>query len=341
MSCRAQFLLAGLCLLIAGCGPPSPATSHPLPVESALPAPIWIDTDASCGLGSFKDVDDCIALMLMAEGAGNNVAAVSSIFGNADRKSVDAVLDRLWPMWAHDYAAPPPRFSGARRPGDCRNNEAAAELAARLDNGALTILALGPLTNIACAVEGSRYRASNIRRIVAVMGAAPGQVFHPSEGNGEGIFGHGPIARDLNAELDPDAVAALLSSGVHLQLAPYAGARRLLIGPAEIEGMASNGQMRAFIADTAFEWQRTWSQYIGIDGFYPFDALAALRVLDPDALDCTEVRARVARDRSVFLGLAGPRRLIVGAHPDAHAVTWCASVTPQTQLRLSARVVGT
>lgn len=340
MSCSVHSPLAGLCLLLASCGSPALATSHPLPVESALSAPIWIDTDASCGLGPFKDVDDCVALMLMAEGAGNNVVAVSSTFGNADRKSVDTVLDRLWPMWAHDYAAPPPRFAGARRAGDCTNNEAAAGLAARLDNGALTILALGPLTNIACAVDGSRERASNIQRIVAVMGAAPGQVFHPSEGNGEGVFGHGPIARDLNAEVDPGAVAALLSSGVHLQLAPYAAARRLRIGPTEIEGMAGNGQMRAFVADVASEWRRTWSQYVGIDGFYPFDALAALLVLDPDALECTEVRARVARDRSVFLGLAGPRRLIVAAHADAHAATWCAGVTPQTQLRLSAMVVG-
>jgi inosine-uridine nucleoside N-ribohydrolase len=341
MNARASFLMAGLCLLLAGYGRPGLATPHQIPVGPGLSTQIWIDTDTSCGLGPFKDVDDCIALMLMAEGAGNNIAAVSSTFGNAGRKSVDAVLDRLWPMWAHDYAAPPPRFSGARRAGDCRNNEAAAALAARLDHGSLTILALGPLTNIACAVHGSRERASNIQRIVAVIGAAPGQVFHPSEGNGEGIFGHGPIARDLNAELDPDTVAALLSSGVHLQLAPYAVARRLLIGPAGIEGMASNGKMRAFIGDTASEWRRTWSQYIGVHGIYPFDAFAALRVLDPDAMDCSEVRARVARDRNVFLGLAGPRRLIVAAHPDAHTVAWCASVTPQTQLRLSARVVGT
>ena len=40
-------------------------------------------------------------------------------------------------------------------------------------------------------------------RLVSVMGRRPGHIFHPSEGEGDGIlFGHGPVFRDLNFDLD-------------------------------------------------------------------------------------------------------------------------------------------
>lgn len=54
-----------------------------------------------------------------------------------------------------------------------------------------------------------------VTRIVAVMGHRHGHLFHPTEGRGTG-FGHGPIFRDLNLSVDPDAARATLITGANL-----------------------------------------------------------------------------------------------------------------------------
>ena len=95
-----------------------------------------------------------------------------------------------------------------------------------LKAGPLTILALGPLTNVAAALEGRPDLHGNVSRIVAVMDHQPGHVFHPTEGEGTGaILGHGPIFRDLNFSSDPDAAGAVLAMNLPEILISYDAAR--------------------------------------------------------------------------------------------------------------------
>lgn len=42
------------------------------------------------------------------------------------------------------------------------------------------------------------------------------------------LFGHGPIFRDLNAVLDPQAVSVVLASGIPRVLVPYTAAALLV-----------------------------------------------------------------------------------------------------------------
>lgn len=48
------------------------------------------------------------------------------------------------------------------------------------------------------------------------------------------LFGHGPIFRDLNAVLDPQAVAVVLASGVPVILIPHTAARQVLMTGSEL-----------------------------------------------------------------------------------------------------------
>jgi purine nucleosidase len=291
---------------------------------------VWIDTDAACGTSAFADVDDCLALAYLAETAPQRIAAVSSVFGNARRATVDGVLDRLWDRWAQG-SMPPPRFVGARRAMACGRNAAAAAITVALRTRARTIVLLGPATNLACALRGAPELASRVTGVIAVMGAQPGHVFHPAEGApGAILFGHGPIVRDLNVQLDPAAMRIVLHAGVPVTLVPYEAARQVSIGAADIDRMERASSLGRSIAPDARTWLATWTRYIGREGFYPFDLLAGVYLQHPDRFQCAYKSAHIAVDRAISGWRFGPRRLLVSPLSDGtapqRAVSWCAVV---------------
>lgn len=199
--------------------------THPL----SLPRRVWVDTDAACGHPGWHDPDDCLALPVLLRSPEIHVAGVSTVFGNAPLPVTDAIMRdlvaRIEPTGA-------PKVSVHRgcetRWESCTGGlPAHAALGAALNAGPLTIVALGPLTNVAAALSTMRTRRDADVHVVAVMGRRPGHRFHPAEGrsNSAALFGHGPVFRDLNAALDPDAIAALLRAKVRLTLVPYEVAR--------------------------------------------------------------------------------------------------------------------
>jgi purine nucleosidase len=298
----------------------------------AAPLRVWIDTDAACGLSATTDVDDCLALLAFARNRDVRIVGLSTTFGNAKRRGVDRVIAGLAPLWRAEFADPPPIYPGAKARGDCADNIAAAALDEALQSGPLTIIALGPLTNLACVLHTDPQAARTITRLVFVGGARAGHVFHPAEGaRGAMLFGHGPIARDLNVQLDPRAVALVLASGIAITLTPYDLARQVEVDDAMLKALAAKGALSRAVATAAEPWLATWRGAIGRDGFYPFDAMAALAALAPRTLHCRSEPARVTADRAISGSRFGPQRLIVGAvdwaAQPARAVSWCDRIT--------------
>ena len=74
-------------------------------------------------------------------------------------------------------------FRGHAEPPDPATSLPPGVIALRtaLEAGSLTILAVGPLTNIAVTLEGRPDLHGDITRIVAVMGNQPGNLFHPTQ----------------------------------------------------------------------------------------------------------------------------------------------------------------
>jgi hypothetical protein len=52
------------------------------------------------------------------------------------------------------------------------------------------------------------------------------------------------------------------------------------------------------VAERATGWLEHWRSTIGRSGFYPFDAIAAAFVLQPDLLACARVSLRAGPDRT-------------------------------------------
>ena len=262
---------------------------------------VWIDTDPACGSGQYRDPDDCIALASLLARQRGKIAGVSTIFGNAQLDTTDALARELV-----DEAGPGAQGVNVWRgcavslPECARARQTPAHdaLRAALSHEALTVVALGPLTNLAAVLRSEPQLARAVARVIAVMGRRPGHLFHPSEGRAgdAALFGHGPVFRDLNAELDPEAVEVVLRSGVELVLVPYAAARNVLLEEDDLAFLEDQGRVGAWVADRSRDWLGFWRSHVGLQGFYPFDLMASALLHDPGRFRCADVVAWVGRD---------------------------------------------
>jgi inosine-uridine nucleoside N-ribohydrolase len=292
----------------------------PLPplvyADAAVPPPstarVWIDTDAACGSGPWRDPDDCLALLALLR-SGRDIAGISTTYGNAPIATTDALAREL--VQQRGQRVPVQRGCGAPRPhctDDGGSADAQTALAHALAAEPLVYVALGPLTNLADALQRDPGLARRLVRVIAVMGHRPGHRFHPTEGRSPHamLFGHGPVFHDLNATLDPAAVQTVLASGAPIELVPYSAARQVLLTADDLATIAALGPDGEWVARRSREWLQQWRASIGLDGFYPFDLLAAARVLLPQTLQCADVSAAVARDTLLPLFGGGPQLLV-------------------------------
>ena len=143
---------------------------------------IWIDTDAACGAAPRSDPDDCYAIAWLAAG-GFNIIGISTSFGNASGDVVEQTVTSLVALMAENGMTPIPVYRGLWQalPVSEPETPGVSALRAALEAGPLTILALGPLTNLAAALNGHSELQRNVTRVVAVMGHRPGHLFHPGE----------------------------------------------------------------------------------------------------------------------------------------------------------------
>lgn len=271
--------------------------------EVAMAGRLWIDTDAACGAGPQTDPDDCFAVLWLL-GRGADVVGISTSFGNAPGAVVQDRMAALVAEMRKEGMAAPPIHAGFPGPRDRANPtpEAVGALRAALEAGPLTILALGPMTNLAAALDGRPDLTAKVQRVVAVMGHQEGHLFHPSEGNGRGaMLGHGPIFRDLNARVDIAAVRDVLALDLPITLIPYDAGRGAVITGRDLQLYARQGQAQGWLAATAQDWLGFWRSEVGTEGFYPFDWVAAAYVVEPQLFDCAPVRTEVRREWALWL----------------------------------------
>lgn len=275
---------------------------------------IWIDTDAACGAGPRTDPDDCFAIYFLVS-RRFDIVGISTSFGNASGETVAKTVATLTALMREDGLSTPPVFTGHPKPVGSSKHDTpgVTALRAALEEGPLTILALGPLTNIAAALDGQNDLQANVQRIVAIMGRQKGHFFHPSEGRGNGaLFGHGPIFRDLNVSVDPAAVRAVVEMNLPTTLIPYDAGRGTMITGADLDLLAGQGKSAAWLATVARGWLEFWQSDVGVAGFSPFDWVAAAYLADQRHFDCALTSVRLVREWAFWLL---PRRSLLVAKP--------------------------
>lgn len=283
---------------------------------SAAPRAVWIDTDPSVAPGG-HEIDDGIALLQAFHSPELAIRGVSIVFGNADLPTADRIGRYIV---SHFGPAGLPVYTGAgSAAGIRRDTQATRALATALRRERLTILALGPATNIAALLKLHPELAPRIDEIVAVAGRRPGQRFTAGAPNG-------PSFRDLNFEMDPEAFQILLDANVKLTFAPWEVSSKVWLTRQDLEPLAPHNPGVAWLMPAALDWLKLWKTQFGAGGFNPFDALAVGYLLDPGDLACSTLKMRIERaPDDIAPGASAPEKpyLLVRESGDGREVKYC------------------
>lgn len=159
----------------------------------------------------------------------------------------------------------------------------------------LTIVAMGPLTNLALALEKDPAIAAKIHEIVAMGGAVngPGNIDKPFIGIRNGVA-------EWNIYLDPQAADAVLRSGIKLRLIPVEATRLLPVTPAFRDKVREakrdmTSELLLGLLDAVEE---------GIDGgwFFFWDTMAAVSAIHPEVMGSHEETISVIKEEGPTLG---------------------------------------
>ncbi len=209
-----------------------------------MPRPVLIDTDTG--------VDDALALILALRSPELDVKGITTVAGNVQvhhcTRNVLTILDELHvgrdlvvaqgaskPLVRKLFTAPEvhgadglgnarPKKSSGRRPSPQAATRVIADACRKWGKG-LTIVALGPLTNIAHVLKRYPGLLLRIGRLVTMGGAfrVPGNT--------------GPVA-EFNYYVDPEAAQAVLSSRIPITVIPLDLTQQLVLMRSDLERRA-------------------------------------------------------------------------------------------------------
>ncbi len=259
-----------------------------------MPTRIVIDCDPG--------TDDAIAILLAAASDELDLAAVTVVAGNV---GLDRTLPNALRVLELAGRADVPVSGGAARPliwpveqralvhgvdglGDAgigppaasAQTTHAADVLAALDGA--TLVAIGPLTNVAIALARHPGAAAGIRQLIWMGGAFAG--------------GNVTAAAEFNCWWDPEAAARVLQAGIDLVIVPLDATRHATVTPAEIALLAPDAQA---MLGHYLEVCRT--RY-GVDECRLHDPLAVAVLLDEAVVELVDARVEVDCTRDVSRG---------------------------------------
>jgi inosine-uridine nucleoside N-ribohydrolase len=256
------------------------------------PRPIIIDTDPG--------IDDALAIMLAAASPEVEIRGIVAVAGNvriehtaanaaalADLLGIHAPVGRgaSGPLWRRDARFAPDvhgenGFGGYRLTTSKRQVEPGVPLLARLIDESdvpVTLVPIGPLTNIALLMNEYPEVARKVERLV-IMG-----------GGTLDVLGNATPAAEFNIWFDPDAAARVFDFGIPITMVGLNATHQALVARSHLPRLFASGgpvaRMVGHLLDSYHDAGETEA------GTAQHDSLAMAAVIEPRVL--TTVPARV------------------------------------------------
>lgn len=250
-------------------------------------------------------IDDAIALTMALFDPELEVIAVTSTAGNVDAhqasRNVQAIIERLDPprrprLGHAEERQATPTVNAMHMHGDDglgnmqlpvselhRHHGSDKVLIDCVHNspGDITILALGPLTNIASALKRDPGFASQVDRIVMTGGAING-------------IGNVTAAAEFNMYCDPEAARTVFRSPVTKTLIPLDVTRQIVMDYGFMDQLPDEnsraGQLLRHIVPFLF---RSYRQSVGFEGIHVHDVVPLVAVTQPSFFQMEEMAGDV------------------------------------------------
>jgi inosine-uridine nucleoside N-ribohydrolase len=282
---------------------------------------IIIDTDPG--------VDDAMAIFLALRSPEVSVIGLTTIFGNVhtDLATVNAlrlleIAGRNDIPVAHGASAPLTRAYAGSVPfihgDDGQGNvhlppassqaisQSAAEfIVEQILNapGEITLVPVGPLTNIALALQLEPRIAGLVHEIVLMGGNAL-------------VPGNTSPAAEANIHNDPEAADIVFAAGWSVTMVGLDVTEQTVMNGDHLRSLerASNNMAQHLAQITPF-YQRFTHDSSGIDGFYVHDSAAVAYLIDPSLFEVQRWPVRVETD-GISVGKTWPETNAFRTHPD-------------------------
>ena len=286
-------------------------------------------------------IDDALALGYLLAHPAVDLALVGSVSGNTDAETAARNARDLLELFGrpdipvavgrtdfltHPYAGGAPHVHGDNGIGGVELPRGSAAFAAgsaaeelnalaRARPGELHVLAIGPLTNLAVALEREPALAGLVADVVVMGGAAlaPGNV---------------TAAAEANIHNDPEAAAAVFAADWDVTIVPLDATMFQRFEQSDLDALLAGGQRASALGQMLHTYYAFYTQHFGRPSSALHDPLAAA-VLTGESVVSSAARVPVIVDTSDGPGrgqtiaeLRGRYRPVAPEHPDGVRVVF-------------------
>ena len=263
-------------------------------------------------------IDDAMALFLLARHPAIRLRAITSVFGNASVATTTRNVQGLCSLYGLDVpvamgaAGPWQSAAEAEFPDHVHGEDGLggmahlAEVSGPIDPrpahqlicdmvnaepGAITLIAVGPMTNLALALRHDPSIVSKVRQVI-VMGGAFGTNAHCGNVT--------PVA-EANIINDPEAADLVFTAAWPVVLVGLDVTQEVIMTEAflsALQGRGVNGQNRVgdFMWQATRHYQDFYNDRDGIVGIYSHDASAIAYAIEPEAFELRAGPVRVVTE---------------------------------------------
>ena len=254
-----------------------------------------VSTDMSMGLvGGWRANDDCDdgwAVGMALADPSLDVQLVATVLGNSNVAPEQIATDKLLVDVLHSNVRrargaavaldiPGTQLNGKSLPAACMN-DATMAMQDVLARGHATILAIGPLTDVACLARNAPANVvANIDRVVTIMGRKPHQAFVIGKNNA-------PVT-DFNLVMDTTAATYLLTeTKIPMTFLQFDLTKKVLVPRSFVESLSHGTPLQQYFHTASMPFVDFWSKHLGEDGFHPWDSNAIYYAGHPSAFSCS------------------------------------------------------